>query len=260
MSYVHAFHSPNVPAPIVHAGGPVGVTVASPSFEPMVFEAVRRFHRFTGLDTVILHTATEPGFAAKLNLDQLVGPRRIVFYDADWWALRPLPLLNKALASRAFWGVHCPGTFNPLSFPHTDCERLGMDKEDYINTGFFVCDLGNFEHRQVFVKARELHAAAVQGRASVPVDWTDQAWINLALQRLAVFQAKFPFSYNYYKRAVDWGNVPYHPREIYGLHAAGIAVSEKLKHLRDMESIFGEPVGPITPEAQSHHFDRTFAR
>jgi hypothetical protein len=242
-------------APVIESTPAIGVTVSSPKYQALTDEAVRRFRAATGLDVVVLWSEQEPAFAAKLNLDLLVAARPIVFFDVDLWMLRPFDFLPLARSGR-FCAVPEPGAWNPRAFPHGDSEREGWDKSTYFNSGLFVCDLAQPEVQRVFADARgrlsECHAKA----ARRPTDWTDQFYLNWAVQRQPGLLKRLPFSLNFYKKAVDWGSYPYIPREIIGLHAAGVPVEEKLEKLRREASVFGEPVGKMHAEAIAHHYER----
>jgi hypothetical protein len=232
----------------------IGVTVVSTTYAEVAEEAIARFHRYTGLDVTVIRAREEPSFAAKLNLDTLIAPRPIVFFDADLWMLRPYDFTLLAESDR-FCAVHCPGAWNPSTFPHADCQANGWDKSTYINSGLFACDLRRPEIREVFTAARRCLEACHAGTLPHPVDWTDQFFLNWALQRQPGLLHLLPFALNFYKLAVDWGSYPHIPREIIGLHAAGVASDKKLETLHTQASVFGETTCPMHPEAIAHHFN-----
>lgn len=237
----------------IHPTEAIAVTITSPRYQHLTDEAVRRFQKHSGLDVVVLWSGQEPAFAAKLNLDLLVAPVPIVFFDVDLWLLRPFDFRSLAKSGR-FCAVPDPGAWNPLAFPHTDCESNDWNKETYFNSGLFACDLSKPEIRRVFEDARRKLDACHHKTAPAPADWTDQFFLNWGLQQQPALFKRLPFALNFYKRAVDWGSYPHIPREIIGLHAAGVPVEEKLAKLRRESEVFGEPTGTMHPEAITHHF------
>jgi hypothetical protein len=242
-------------APQIPSVGPIAVTVTSPGYDHLTAEAVRRFRRFSGLEVVVLPTSTEPAFAAKLNLDLFVAPRPIVFFDVDLWLLRPYDF--RPLAKTGRWcAVPDPGAWNPRAFPHTDSVREGWEKDTYFNSGLFVCDLSQWNIREVFAMARQRLADCHAGNAPRPVDWTDQYFLNWAVQQQPGLLKRLPFALNFYKPAVDWGSYPSIPREIIGLHAAGTPVRDKLRVLEMQAAVFGGPTDPMIPEAVNHYYQR----
>jgi len=233
----------------------LGVTITSPQYQHLTEEAVRRFHQQTGLDVAVLWSAQEPAFAVKLNLDLLLAPVPIVYFDVDLWMLRPFDFRPIAQAGR-FAAVPDPGAWNPNAFPHIDSERFGWEKESYFNSGLFACDLGRPDIRQLFIEARARLDACHGDTTQAPADWTDQFFLNWAVQRQPGLFKRLPFALNFYKKAVDWGSYPHIPREIIGLHAAGVPLDEKLGKLRREAEVFGEPAGPMYAEAVRHHYRR----
>lgn len=223
-------------APIIASEGYVGVTIVSPSYAHMAAEAVGRFQRNSGLEVITLHVTGEPSFAAKLNLDLLVAPRPIIFFDVDWWLLRKFDFAD--LGTSSFQAVHDPGV-NGDGFPVLDCKREGWTGEQYFNSGFFACDLGRPEIRRVFADARARLAACHDGTAAKPADYGDQFFLNWAVAQQPGLVHLLDCRMNFFKSAVDWGYFPYIPGGIIGLHAAGLPVNQKLDVLRREASVFG---------------------
>lgn len=236
--YVHG--NSHRPLASVDSPAAIGVTIVSPAYEHLAEEAISRFRKFAGLDVVALEVPDSGGFAAKLNLDRYVAPVPVVFFDVDLWLLRKFdfaPLLN----SGKWCAVPDPGAYNPQAFPHTDSEAEGWEKADYFNSGLIVCDLSRPSHRRVFEDARR----HFQTGGKKPADWTDQFWLNWAVQQQPGLLHRLPLELNFYKLAVDWGSYPHIPREIIGLHAAGAKVGEKLSRLKREAAVFGEPSCPM---------------
>lgn len=220
-------------------GPVVGVTVVSPRYAYMAGEAVERFQKMSGLDVVVLHVGSEPAFAAKLNLDLLLAPRRIVFFDVDYWMLRPFNF--STLPTDRFSAVPDPGVGSKNQFPARDCAREGWAPETYFNSGLFVCDLTMPALRQVFADARARLLACHAGAVESPADWTDQYFLNWAVQQQWEIFNPLPIALNFYKVAADGGNLANIPAQIIGLHAAGVGVERKLAALRQQAAVFGPP-------------------
>lgn len=250
--WTHGYENkPQGLAPQIQASAAIGVTVSSPKYAHLTDEAVKRFRAMTGLDVVVIWSQQEPAFASKLNLDLLVAARPIVFFDVDLWMLRPFDFVPLA-QSKFFSAVPDPGALNKDAFPHTDCEREGWEKANYFNSGLFCCDLSRPEIRDIFKTARRLLTACHDKQFAKPVDWTDQFFLNYAVQLHAGLY-KLPFAMNFYKKAVDWGSFPHIPREIIGLHAAGVPIKDKLATLQREAAVFGEPSGKMLPEAADYY-------
>jgi hypothetical protein len=234
---------PSVVVP-VNATAALGVTLVSPKYQHLAEEAVARFQKNTGLDVVILTAKEENSFAAKLNLDLMVAAVPIVFFDVDLWIIRKYDF-SPLLKSGKWCAVPDPGSHNPHAFPHTDCQREGWNHDTYFNSGLFVCDLSRPDHRRVFQDARQRLTDVHEGLAGIPADWTDQYFLNWAIQQQPALLKRLPFELNFYKLAVDWGSYPHIPREVIGLHAAGRKPDEKLSTLKREAAVFGEPSSPM---------------
>ena len=89
--------------------------------------------------------------------------------------------------------------------------------------------------------------------AGIPRGLDRPVFLNFALQQLGVPLKLLPFSFNFYKKAVEWGSFPYIPREIVGLHAAGVPLERKFQVLRAQTSVFGESCSEMSVEATSFH-------
>lgn len=229
----------NYPAPIVDVGSMVGVTVVSSRYAHMAREAVERFQKMTGLHVVVLHSVAEPAFSAKLNLDLLLAPRRVVFFDVDYWMLRPFDF--STLPADRFSAVPDPGVGSANQFPAKDCARQGWAPETYFNSGLFVCNLAQPEIRQVFSDARARLTGCHTVAFESPADWTDQFFFNWAVQQQPGLFNPLPIALNFYKVAADGGNLAHIPAQIIGLHAAGVSVERKLEALRQQAAVFGPP-------------------
>lgn len=232
----------------------IAVTVISPSYRIIGNEAVERVKRFTKLPVEVVECSDDQGFLNKLSLHEHFRGHRVMFFDADWWMLRPFDFEKM----RGVWfGVKDPCVFQPHSFCFQDCEKHGLERDTYINTGMFVCDLAQPEHREVFVRARDGFQMRQEG-VMLCKDVTDQYHINKALKDLNEYVSLLPFRFNFYKKAVDWGAATHIPRHIVGLHAAGYVLHNKLPRLREQAATFTEEERDIQPLALYDLHQRIF--
>ena len=236
----------------------IAVTVVTPSYRHLEKEAVRRVKKFTGLPVKVIRCKDKDGFMKKLELDKECGKQRIMFFDVDWWPLRRVDFAK--WDDRPWYSLNDSAVHNPHAFPHTDCGSHNLDKRRYFNSGFFVCDLSNKNHHSVFVEARKLRKAALAKKLAMPVDTTDQFWLNMAVQKLNVMQEMLPLAFNYYHRAAQWSQIPFIPREIIGAHAAGEILSNKLPVLAALDRLFSYPEGvsPIHEGVILAQYERVF--
>lgn len=226
---------------------PIGLTIISPSYEEVGKQAVERFKKFTGMDVKIHECEDSEGFRSKLNLDKIAGRRDAIFFDSDLWFLDK-PNLEKSMGHSCLLAVHDSAAFNQHAFPHTDCERFGIPKTEYFNSGLMCLSFTQEKHRSLFSEARSLHKSGQRKRAVKPADWTDQVWLNRARLNVGLPWVKLPTAYNYYLRASQWGQLPWIPRKIIGLHGAGIKTAEKFRKLKQQASVFEYPTCPMHPE------------
>jgi len=234
---------------------PLGVTVVTPSYAALAAEAIARFRAATGCAAVLtIDVPEDQGFLAKMHLDELCAQRPIIFFDADWWALREIDVEQVMVSGAGFRAVHDPAAFGAESWPGKDCLTAGIPQLEYFNTGFFACDLSQHQTRQVFAHARDLRDA---GRVQL-ADPTDQGWINLARHSLGQFVSLMPQRFNYYHLSAVWGYYPHTPRGIVGLHAAGYSGADKMGALLQQAEIFGTDFRPMAPDAMAAHHQATF--
>lgn len=213
-------------------------TLISPGYEQLGCIAMQHFMAFALCHgrPIRIHAVAEStaGFKQKLFLDQISAPN-VLWFDADWWLLRPADFGE--FLTGEFAAVRDPGANIKGEFPRTDCETHQLDRAKYINAGFFICPR-KFSH--IFPAAR---AYAEDKRCA---DYGDQSALNLALQRFNVPQRMLPFRYNFWKMAVDRGAFPFIPRNIIGLHGAGIPKDEKLAHLQAQRLVFSGEQLPLS--------------
>jgi hypothetical protein len=216
----------------------LGVTLVSPKYAALAPEACRRFSAATGCEVLALWTNREPAYLLKLELDRLVAPQPIVFFDVDLWFLRPFDFEPLATGAK-FCAVLDLCVEHPQGFPRRDCAREGWNTTRYFNSGLFACDLRRPEIRGIFADARQALAGRVASAQPAPSDYGDQFWFNAALQgRPELFQA-LPAELNFFAAAVVAGSYPHYPAGIIGLHAAGVRAERKLEALQQQAAVFG---------------------
>lgn len=232
---------------------PLAVTVLSPAYEKVGKEAADRMTEFGGLPVKVLRCKDGEGFATKLQLDKLCGRRPVVFFDADWWMLRPQDL-RAMVGGPTFLGCHDPTVFHEHCFPFKDCRDHGLDWQRYVNTGFFMVDFRRAEHRAIFGYARRSWARRKKLALHDP---TDQYHINLGLLKAGVPFMPLPRAFNFFLFAATEGCCEI-PREIIGLHGAGVETKHKLKEMKHQAHVFGSrPVLPMRPGAIQFHYALT---
>lgn len=233
---------------------PIGVCIISPTYEKVGREAVRRFQKHTGLEVLVHETEDgRDGFMAKLSLDRIVGRRPFCFFDSDLWFLdKP----NLQFGHPVLMACHDSASLNQHAFPHTDCERFGIQKSEYINSGLLVLDTRYENHRQLFSEARRLEKASHRKKAVKPVDVTDQIWLNLAKRNIGLPWVRLPGSYNFYLFEAFWGQQSWIPRHIIGLHGAGIKAKKKYVRLKEQAKVFEYPFCHMHPEVIAFEMDR----
>ena len=236
---------------------PLGVTIRTPGYEALAEEAVRRFKLASGCQTVLIIDAPEhAGWEAKLSLPELCPARPIIFFDADWWALREFDVRDVMVINQGITAVHEPTVFDPEAHAARDCVTLMMGPRGVINTGFFACDLSDRNTRRMFRDARSM--LSTHSDLDQIADPTDQVWLNYARQTVGVPLRMLPLRYNFFLPAAQWGCVPAIPRGIVGLHAAGYPLEHKLHTLETQASVFGGVWKPTTAACQESRHAEIF--
>ena len=234
----------------------IAVTVVTPSYRHLEKEAVKRFKKNSGLPVHVIRCKDKDGFMKKLELDKECGRQRIVFFDVDFWLLRKVDFAK--WDAFTIFAVHDSAVFNPHAFPHTDCQNLGLEKLRYFNSGFMVVNLALQSHRKVFAEARKLRKRVVSGKLANPTDVTDQFYLNKAAQDVGAPLHLVPLKFNYYHKAAQWAQIPFIPRDVVGLHAAGEKIEDKLHALKIQSGVFGCEICAIHPEASQWATSRIF--
>lgn len=212
----------------------LGATIITPGYEALGEEAVKRFQQHTGLPCNVLRFSGDSGFAYKLALPDLLPPVPVVFFDADLWLLRKTDF-GPQIAKGAVSAVPDPGTRDANSFVSLDCEKLGLERRQYFNSGLFIADFSCEHVRAAFRRAAKI----LEDKTTHEItDYGDQTALNMAIQRSGVPFHPMPAGFNFFMHAVShgYGSVP---DLVYGLHAAGVKKADKLAHLKSLASVFG---------------------
>lgn len=204
----------------------------------------------------VVRCSDSEGFKMKLRLDELAGRRSVFFFDCDYWMLQPWDL-RPFLGAPTIMAVHDSAVFQPSSFVHQDCLYHGLDWQRYINTGAMLVDFQRPDHRAVWQLARKLYWQNRAGKLQC-ADNTDQFFINAAIVQLGIAQTLLPVRYNFYSKSVEWGQFPFYPRDIVGLHAAGFTRDQKLSALKREAEFFERNNHPMLPGSVNFEFHRWF--
>ncbi len=234
-----------------------GVTIVTPGYEALATEAVKRFRAATGCEVLVIQAEAGKGFETKLRLHELAPRGRVLFFDADWWALRKFDVEAIVPAGPGLGAVHDPAVFDPKSWPGQDVRTAPLEWGHYVNTGLLGFDLREPTTRHWLEDALAMWANR-ELLLWQSVDPTDQGWLNVALQASAVPVQLLPFRFNCYLRAVEWGYYPHIPRGIIGLHAAGVPLAHKLRVLRSEAAVFGQAYKRMQRAAITAHHQSIF--
>jgi len=71
--------------------------------------------------------------------------------------------------------------------------------------------------------------------------------LNYALLNVPV--TLLPLAFNFYQLSSDWGQVPFIPREIVGIHGAGIPAKDKYRKLIEQMKVYARPTCPMCDDA-----------
>lgn len=229
----------------------VVVTICTPAYAHLREEAVKRYRRCFGLPVVVIEADDGSGYDTKLLLDQFCGATTLIFCDLDWWPLREIPA--QVWQSGAWTAVRDHGHKHPDSFASHDIEKHKLDALRYFNSGFFVCNLYNPQHAAVFKLARAIRRDVKSRVRPIVGDFGEQFYLNAAAHELGIPMNLLPMSFNWIQGFAEHGMVPYIPRVVYGVHAAGVPVERKLPHLLAMEQVFGHPAAPLCDGVAQEH-------
>ena len=218
--------------------------VVSPAYRKLARESVRRVKKFTGLEVQELRCGDDGGFEMKLHLDRVCGNKRVLILDSDLWILRPWDL-SQLMGSASMVCCHDSAVWNPHSFCWKDCQQNGLDQFSYFNSGMMIWDFTRKEHCEAFKLAR----ASWRSKKVKRDDKSDQFHLNRAVKELGIPLTFLHERHNCYTLASVWGQTPSIPREIIGLHAAGVPLKMKHDVLKAEASVFGRHHQPMFHEA-----------
>lgn len=216
----------------------LGVTVATPAFLDLAVEATRRWSAMTQQHATILVPPTNEGaYHWKLLLPQLVRPGPVCYFDADLWFIRPCDPLE-LLRPGGISGVQDVGIENPATFAFADCGSLGLDRTQYINSGFFVCDTADPKIVAAFAAAEQMSLWKTR-----VADFGEQSYLNAGIQRnCGVHLVDMTWNFGPWAGLAGLcDKVPSRPNTI---HALGVPLPLKRERLALWESAFSPGIAP----------------
>lgn len=230
----------------------IAVTIATPDYADMANRQAYHFRKHSGLHTVVMLIGEgQDGYEAKLDLPNVFVKTKIVFFDADYRLIRDADFSK--FRECAIYGVHDGAAHDIHAFPCPDSKKLGIPNNEYINTGLFIVDFGIESHRKAFAIARQLHEDR-RNKVITIDDRTEQSFLNAGIQRSGSKLIHMHPGWNFYPYSYQHGSMPEIPRNIIGVHAAGICgVHEKARHLDAYETVFGASMYDIIPEATKQY-------
>jgi len=226
----------------------IGVTLASPAMLTLATEAIRRFRDMTGLPSVMICPPDDRGAHMwKLRIPELVPHGPICYYDADWWMIRPADP-RKLLHPGTFTAVKDVGVWNRQTFAFQDTATLGIERDLYFNSGFFVCDTREPRILDAFARAQEL------SRTTRVADFGEQSWLNAGVQDKALL----------WLVGNEWNTGPWAWQagldkspcvQPIGLHAFGVPhADQKLQYLLAGERLLSNRHVPDLSTYNARHF------
>ena len=190
------------------------VTVVSPEFEPLGFEAAHRFWQFTGIDVDVVRCSPADGHRVKLQtLRDAAKSNWRVFFDADCWLVRPCHEQVRSLLGPWVAGAPIPGVMADFQ-----AREYGFDPRCRITSGFMAFDPSLPSWDAALGLALDLQASD-QNR--------DEVYLNAALHHFQVPVRVIDGGWNWYL-SYPYG---YHPNVIWAVHAGGCQVSERFSML-----------------------------
>lgn len=234
----------------------LAVTVRTPKYQALSLQAVKRVELHLGLPVQVIECDDAKAFAMKLRLDRLCPATRILFFDADWWPLRNLDF--SGYSGGSWLAVHDAGVFHPAAFCMPDSATMGIPREWYFNSGFFVFDNTDSRHRRAFQAARDIEHSIFTGERARLHDFGEQSLLNAGVQQAGVPVQLLPFSMNTMLHFVRGGVFPYIPRVVHAVHAAGVPLKQKMRHLRAAAELLSFEPEPMQPEALAFHHALSF--
>lgn len=190
------------------------VTVVSPEFEALGFEAAHRFWQFTGIEVDVLHCTAADSHRVKLEtLRNAAKSDWRFFFDADCWLVRPCHEQVRALLGPWVAGAPIPGAMADFQ-----AREYGFDPRCRITSGFLAFD----PTLQGWDAALDL---ALDLQSTDPKH--DEVYLNAALHHFQVPVRVIDGGWNWYL-SYAYG---YQPNVIWAVHAGGCPVSGRFTML-----------------------------
>lgn len=207
----------------------IGITIATPGYFDLAQEAAARFRKYADTEVLILTSNVTDGYDQKFNILNVAGDRTVVFFDSDWWAVRPFDV-QQFYNSSLIWAVKDASRHSLSSFCLHDAMTLGFPAEEYVNTGFFVVNGREASHHRAFGQAALLVQSRKAGEIEIK-DRTEQSLLNAAWQRDNLTIQYLPDEWNYWPRAIERGFYTAVPTDPIAIHAADVELRHKIEFL-----------------------------
>lgn len=207
----------------------IGITIATPGYFDLAYEAASRFRKYADTEVLILTSNVTDGYDQKFNILNVAGDRTVVFFDSDWWAVRPFDV-QQFYNSSLIWAVKDASRHSLTSFCLPDALTLGFPAEEYVNTGLFVVNGRCKAHHDAFAKAQDLIQSRLAGEIKTK-DRTEQSLLNAAWQRCGLSFQHLPDGWNYWPRAIARGFYTSVPADPIAIHAADVELQHKAEFL-----------------------------
>lgn len=190
------------------------VTIASPEFEELAFEAAHRFWLHTGIDVDVLRCSAEMSHRVKLEAlrDAAKSDWRF-FFDADCWLVRPCHEQVRALLGPWIAGAPIPGVMADFQ-----AREYGFDPRCRITSGFMAFDPSLPKWDAALHLALDLQADDLE---------RDEVYLNAALHHFQVPVRVIDGGWNWYL-SYSYG---YQPSVVWAVHAGGCPVGERFQKL-----------------------------
>lgn len=225
----------------------IAATLCTPQYAKLCHDQVEHFRNQCDLPVFAIHLKEETfriSSGRKLELHRMFRGQKVLFFDADWRAIRKLDLdLLEELSETHFVAVSDPGVNDPGSFPKNDSKQFGIDPALYFNSGFFVANFALESHVKAFSLAFELYRQSKNGMWGSIFDFGEQSYLNAGVQKSGASIHLLPPAWNWFHYAWVQGHIEHVPREIIGLHAAGTPFDLKKQTLDAQTELFARDFG-----------------
>ena len=225
----------------------IAATLCTPKYADLCHEQVEFFRQHCDLPIFAIHLKEETfkhSAGRKLELHRMFKGQKVLFFDADWRAIRKLDLeMLEKLSDTHFLACADPGVNDPGSFPKSDCKEFGIDPTLYFNSGFFVANFALESHVKAFSLAFELYRQSKNGKWGSIFDFGEQSYLNAGVQKSGASIHLLPPAWNWFHYAWVQGHIEHVPRSIIGVHAAGTAFDSKKQTLDAQTELFARDFG-----------------